>query len=458
MRCSSIHPDSTCDLSWPLQQVIDREGWKPGNAIAFLFKKKMVFFFGVVLLLSGLAWPISFEQTTGATFTIDLGNYKKVYLGEPGDYFKPQAILDRWDGECWMRVEYRTKLERHAQLETYRGKIQKLYWSNPEDIEIQMFPLSGENYDGGGFEYLIVLKRKPNTNVISLDIATKGLRFCYQDSLTEEEIAEGCHRPDSVVGSYAVYHDSKQPMHRSNSGDAEKYGVGKAFHIYRPKAHDADGKWTWCGLHIQAGKMLVTVPPEWLDGAVYPVEVDPTFGYTTGGGSEIGKIDQLYTYPFDCSESGTADSLTCYVSVSDVADPAWCLIMYDASNRIDYSPEQTAQGDGLSHPFWLSMEAVVGGSVSSGEFCLGWHADGAPFGAIAMAYDTDAADSNEYESPVAYSYPPAATWTPSTSSQSRKFSIYCTYSGAPPEAGQVIIIGEKSNLHRPPTCQTEWRD
>lgn len=38
MRYSSVAPDSTPDLKDLLQEVVDRQGWKSGNSVAFLFK------------------------------------------------------------------------------------------------------------------------------------------------------------------------------------------------------------------------------------------------------------------------------------------------------------------------------------------------------------------------------------------------------------------------------------
>ena len=51
---------------------------------------------------------------------------------------------------------------------------------------------------------------KPLSNVISLSIQSKGLKFYYQGPLTDKEKAEGIIRPEEVTGSYAVYHESKR--------------------------------------------------------------------------------------------------------------------------------------------------------------------------------------------------------------------------------------------------------
>ncbi len=56
-----------------------------------------------------------------------------------------------------------------------------------------------------GYEYELILKEKPATNVVSFNIETQGLDFFYQPPLTQEEKDKGMIRPENVVGSYAVY-------------------------------------------------------------------------------------------------------------------------------------------------------------------------------------------------------------------------------------------------------------
>ena len=42
----------------------------------------------------------------------------------------------------------------------------------------------------------------------------------------------------------------------------------------------------WCDLDITDGELTVTVPEDFLNKASYPVVVDPTFGYTSVGGTQ----------------------------------------------------------------------------------------------------------------------------------------------------------------------------
>ncbi|MHC4649067.1 MAG: hypothetical protein ACYTBJ_26750 [Planctomycetota bacterium] len=140
---------------------------------------------------------------------------------------------------------------------------------------------------GGNLEWEIILDSKPASNVIIYNIETTGLKFYYQGELTAEAIALNAERPDSVIGSYAVYHASKRGRIYHEDGRVEDYRTGKAFHIYRPWAYDKDGDGIWCDLHIDAtaGELTITVPQSYLNKAVYPVTVDPQFGNTSLGAS-----------------------------------------------------------------------------------------------------------------------------------------------------------------------------
>src|SRR3990167_10044130 len=137
--------------------------------------------------------------------------------------------------------------------------------------EVHAYPINNEN-----FEIEIILKDRPDINTFDFTIdGADNLDFFYQPPLTQKEIDEGASRPDNVIGSYAVYHKTKA-NHRVGSIN---YATGKAFHIYRPKATDANGAEVWAELNYPNGTLTVTVPQKFLDDAVYPVRVDPTFGY-----------------------------------------------------------------------------------------------------------------------------------------------------------------------------------
>src|SRR4030042_1498594 len=156
---------------------------------------------------------------------------------------------------------------------------EKVKFNTPK-ISFEMYDVPSTANDEGSYKYFLYLNEPPATNKIEFDIETSGLDFFYQPELTQQEIDDGCIRPPEIVGSYAVYHQTKGGM---NDSAGKEYKVGKAFHIYRPHIIDAEGTETWGNLHIENGIYSVEIPQDFLDTAVYPIKSNDTFGYTTVG-------------------------------------------------------------------------------------------------------------------------------------------------------------------------------
>ena len=134
-----------------------------------------------------------------------------------------------------------------------------------EKIQLGTPDLEYEFYDEttnpeGGYNFDVVLKSKPATNIFSFDIETDNLDFFYQPPLNEETqkpnvvscTESQCSdqdgkviksRPENVVGSYAVYHKTMAGNYSLMGG--KNYQTGKAFHIFRPKILDSAGHWVW---------------------------------------------------------------------------------------------------------------------------------------------------------------------------------------------------------------------
>lgn len=221
---------------------------------------------------------------------------------EQDDFF-PQFKTKHWDNECNFS----------ARLVAGQGAVTehdgKLAYDDGE--QIARFYEKDTGDEDGGFEFDVVLPKKPKSNVIRWTIQHKGLDFFYQPELTPKDIEEGAERPENVVGSYAVYHKTG----RNNKVGGKEYRTGKAFHIYRPKAHDALNNEVWCDLNIDevACELTVTVPQDFLNSATYPVVVDPTFGYTSAGASGLGiafsTTSRRVGNTATLGEAGTLDSL-----------------------------------------------------------------------------------------------------------------------------------------------------
>jgi hypothetical protein len=148
----------------------------------------------------------------------------------------------------------------------------------------------------GEYEFEVILKEKPATNIVSFNLETTGVNFYYQPPLNIEMNSSTCsetdcggsHRPENVVGSYAVYASDN----KINYTGGKEYKVGKVGHIYRPKIIDSAGTEVWGDLHIENGILSVTIPQYFLDKAIYPVRhaAGLTIGYTGTGASTWGYI------------------------------------------------------------------------------------------------------------------------------------------------------------------------
>lgn len=337
---------------------------------------------------------------------------------------EPKVELRKWNGEADMAVKYtNVQAQGSRQFLTQRVEWQK------QDEEVHAYPLAPkEGMEDGGFEIEVVLDKAPASNEFKFQIeGYEDLNFFYQPPLTQEEIAEGSERPENVVGSYAVYHTT-----RANHKVGEtNYATGKAYHIYRPKAVDADGNEQWAELFYNEGVLTVTVPQKFLDEAVYPVVVDPTFGYTSVGGSSIGTTsNQIYgTNKTTLGENGDVTELVMYTR-SNPAPVIKLIIWADSSNypgtREVLSPEVAID----STPQWQTGNISPSESLSSGSYWFGFISSGT------TSYYYDSGGTRYGKTGDSYTSP-STTYPASGTSASRTVSIYGTYTtgggGAEPE-------------------------
>ena len=164
-------------------------------------------------------------------------------------------------------------------------------WRDECNVDVDAIILDNNHsiemfHNEDSLEIDFILSQKPSRNVFFFNINSKNLNFFYQP--IQEEIDEGCNRPENVIGSYAVYHKTKQDNYKYSDGTEINYETGKFCHIYRPYAEDFTGKRVWCKLKKLFNKLAVKVPQEFLDNAIYPVRIDPVFGTTKIGASSGG--------------------------------------------------------------------------------------------------------------------------------------------------------------------------
>lgn len=342
--------------------------------------------------------------------------------------FKPQVKIMRWDNE--VNFSLRAQEDPNATVEVDKGVIK---YKTP-DYEVHQYELDpGDIGEDGGLEFEWVLPRKPATNVLTATIQTKGLNFYYQPPLTPEEVEQGASRPENVVGSYAVYHKTKGGMNRA---DGMEYKTGKAFHIYRPKVTDANGNETWGELNVdeQKGELNVTIDQTWLDNAVYPVVVDPTFGYTSIGASNaLAGANVMLTTNASITEGGSVISISVYGKHNGSAMDIKPVIYNDGSSdpgtRNSVGTPATApateQWNVLTHSATLTTGAYWLSFIASAS-AFRWYYDSSPT-------PPGRGDSNNYATPT-------DPWdTAGDFVQNLSYSIYATYTasggGAAPPKG-----------------------
>ena len=199
---------------------------------------------------------------------------REIEIGDiHSDDFQPQVKLKQWDNETNFSVRLIDDEPTEPRIEIEGNKIKFI----KKKTEVHFYE------EGDNFKFVPILKEKPLTNKIEMSMRSKGLKFYYQPELTQKEIDDGAFRPEHIVGSWAVYHSTKQGDY-SLMG-LKNYRAGKAFHIYRPRLKDSNGWEVWGDLFIDAenGIYRITIPADFYENAVYPIMSNDTFGYYNGG-------------------------------------------------------------------------------------------------------------------------------------------------------------------------------
>lgn len=268
----------------------------------------------------------------------------------------------------------------------------------------------------GGFKVDILLNEKPTTNVFCYAIqGAENYDFFYQPPLTKEELAEGASRPPEIEGSYAVYHKTL----KNHQLGRENYATGKVMHIPRPQVwsmSDVDTK-VWADMHYENGSLCVTVPQDFLDKAKYPVRVDPTFGYTSQGGtdSQISSVDgdelraQLGTAP-----TGSLTSVSAYVRRNTV-DANVQLEVWSDTGTVPNARLDGSENVAVTSTTYVLTTASVSENLTGLNY---WVAVEGVYGEAGsqtyVAYDSGSGTGATR---------PLATWSANTN----RYSVYGTY-------------------------------
>ena len=368
------------------------------------------------------------------------------------DKFSEELNIKKWDNEVSLKIKHKTNEKKNLELDGDKIKMKG------DKTEMHFYEV--EN----GYEYEIILLEKPDNNLIEFDIEIKGLNFYYQPALNLEDnpeadyctdttcfkeidgqMATTTHRPENVVGSYAVYHESKAGDYHKMDG--KNYMAGKAFHIYRPKITDAEGNWTWeeMNIDIETGILTITIPQEFLDNAVYPVSSKGlTFGYDpeSHGQSSTGFIANAILTDFinRLGGSGTGNSMSAYCFTAGPGMFQLGLYRNSDDVLIGNTDDITEYTTG-----WQTGVFVSEPELSAINYNLAFMHNNVSTSYFKIYYDTGGNTSSQIE------YSTYGTWTnPVTwggSGYGYIFSIYCTYTAGGAEDTCIYSSGNWDILY-----------
>ena len=392
------------------------------------------------------AFSITPKDTPADRLEVEIGDSK-----EPST-FQPQFKLMRWDNE--VNCSIRLKDFDNYTLSTEGEKIKLVTPS--KEVHFYDLPID-ENNPEGAYEFEVILNSKPLTNKIEFTLNTKELSFYKQPSMlemvgrdgivtaTETEgfdsdgnIAMGVDGAHSVH-SYTFYTKSQ----KINYVDGKLYRCGVVGTIYRPKIFDSMGNWVWGELDIDGvtQELTVTIPHKFLDSAVYPVIVDPTFGYTTAGTGYTSTLNNDARGTLVTGVASTVDSISIYGYSSHasgyikgflIASSDLNVITNGVSVGVDAPSTSSAAKD------WTTMSFSTPPTVSatdyfmcgiSGHNSFYFYDAVAGAGTNSLIYDA----SNSYNAP--------ASLSGNTPSGTKHFAIYCTYTASASTAVKDIIGG-----------------
>jgi hypothetical protein len=389
----------------------------------------------LLLLLSGYGYVMAKQEgITGKE--IEMAGEKVIIggdklLGAKNNKFKPEVKLTKWDEEVAFKVWSEEEVEDRATEKD--GKI--ISKTKDGKKEFNFYSTKFKNNDA--FEYEIILKEKPETNIISLKIDLSGINCYYQPPLNEEMNDSSCtptdcqnnHRPENVVGSYACYHKSKSGDYSQIGG--KNYMAGKAFHIYRPQMEDINGIKVWGKLKINGNNLIVTIPQEFLDNAVYPIKhaAGLTFGYTSIGLSSLGGDDVIAGTFFAPTSNGTVSSISAYYThTNDTAKNCkHALYSYTSATDIGSLIGLTAQGQVGNSVFanWVTLTFSTPPSITSGTNYYLVSNTAYSSGNLDYRYDSATGSNIVYKSTNYNTWPDPITGESAFTNKIR--SIYATY-------------------------------
>ncbi|MDD5110503.1 MAG: hypothetical protein PHI63_04805 [Patescibacteria group bacterium] len=381
-------------------------------------------------------------------------------LGAGKTDFTPNVTISRWDEVSFtLKPKGLDTIATKDKALSFEGDKIKLH-TPKVDYQMYELPVSAKN-PSGAFEYEIDLLEKPATNVIAFDIDTQGLEFYYQPPLDEEMANSTCtetdcgdaHRPEDVVGSYAVYTAEQ----KTNWEGGKLYRTGKIGQYYRPRICDSKDWCVWGKFNKDLNtthKLSVAMPTDFWEKAVYPVRhaTGLEFGYHPGSGGTSGySINNIVClHPtVTPGQNGNVTSISAYLYAYTGYSPKTKTAVYtdDGSGTGTYvgtSEEKTLN----TTQQWVTYNTSPNIAVSNINYYLCWWSDNYTYGKFDTTDNGPGVDQNN-------TY---GTWLSNITldvENTRKYWIYATYTagGAAATGASTCKIKGVAEIKGYATCK-----
>ncbi len=317
-----------------------------------------------------------------------------------------------------------------------------------------------------GFEFEIDLESKPSSNEVKLttNVPKNVVAYVQAEIPFIDQVKNRDQRKHDVTNSLAVYHAEK----RDNV-----YETGKVAHIYRPMAWDSSGYRVFCEfkdiekyqngtVYDISNGLTIVIPQEFLDNAQYPITVDPTFGYTTQGGSTLDMSNKIVgTKQTMGSGSGFIGSVMYFYGSSPGTGSLIQSALFSTDNNFNLLKTTPSQASGSGQ--WFTGDIMPFPLLGSTDYILAvWGNQPTDSGQGAqnfIVYDSTVGKTsyNLTQTYVANSWPKDLTG--SGTDTSRQYSIYVTYGRRYPiMVGSVTALSVTASRFLTPmvTNDTAW--
>ena len=358
--------------------------------------------------------------------------------------------LNRWGGECKINMDLAgDKSATIQQISAdelrwvgnkfdfkFEKKSPKIEFVGSKKKDEMPFIFNERN----GVELFIILKEKPVQNYVEFPVDIRNLNYYKQPPLTQESIDAGHVRSPLIDGSYAVYHKTK----KNHVIGQTNYMAGKAFHIYRPIVMDNNNNLTFGELDIVDGKMRITVDSDFIQNAVYPVTIDPNFGYETQGTFGYQDFEDIIVGRSWLNNQGvgTGDSISACVYINNQKMKC-ALYDYDGpANYIQTTDERSdiTEKAKAYYTFNFSSSPDISNNTTYNLLIWGDETGGGGYGRLFYDFPGDLGN-DAFNVAEAYGAWPG-TVTQSSRNSSVVHSLYCTFTESAPPSGFIPkVIG-----------------